>query len=47
MNFNSTLFQFELFPLVDFYTPEVKLRTYNGMASVCLFVRPSVCLSVR
>ena len=30
-----------------FYTPEVKLRTYYGTASVRLFVRPSARLSVR
>jgi len=31
---------------VNFYMPEVKLRTYYGMAFVRLSVRPSVCPSV-
>jgi len=30
------------FLIYTFYTPEVKLRTYYGMASVLLSVRPSV-----
>jgi len=37
----------ELAGFTGFYKPEVKLRTYYGMASVRPSVRPSVRLSVR
>jgi len=36
-----------MYSFVHFYTPEVKHRTYYGMAFVRPPVCPSVCLSVR